>query len=84
MSIDQATLNVQTTEAAAFLARILSRHIDGSHSEEEDSYVTIRLDNLYQSDRPITIDTRDAEITVAFGECHSTPLTLFMQRSSIL
>ena len=71
MSIDQATLNVQVAEAAAFLARVLARHFNGHQTEEENGYVTIRLDNLYQSDRPITIDTRNAEITVTFGECHS-------------
>jgi hypothetical protein len=71
MPIDQATLNAQAAEAAAFLARVLARHIGGSRTEEADGYITILLDNLYQSDRPITIDTRNAEITVEFGECHS-------------
>ena len=71
MPIDQATLNSQVAEAASFLARVLARQIDGSRAEEQDGYVTIRLDNLYEPDRPITIDTRNAEITVAFGECHT-------------
>lgn len=73
MPIDQATLNAQTAEAAGFLARILAHRVAEGRTEEEDGHVTIFLDNLYlyRSDRPLSIDTRNAEITVEFGQSHS-------------
>lgn len=71
MPIEQSALDDQVAESASFLARVLGRRIDVCRIEGQDGFLTIHLENPYQPDRPIIIDTRNAEITLRFGECHS-------------
>lgn len=70
MPIIQAELNKCATNAATFLARILAPRIENLQSIEQDDYCQIRLNNLFQPDRPLHVDTRNSEITLEFGECH--------------